>query len=83
MAVPTSYQSLLRTAGFSDVATTDLTAGYASTQRRWIDATERHATAVREMVGADEYEERAVSRQKTLRAIRDGLLSRFMYTAVR
>lgn len=83
VALPTSYQSLLRTAGFSDIAATDLTAEYASTQRRWIAATERNATAIREMVGDDAYEERSESRHQTLQAIGDGLLSRFMYTAVR
>ena len=74
---------MLRTAGFSDVVDTNLTAAYAATQRRWIDATERHATAIREAVGDDAFDERARTRHQTLQAIDDGLLSRFSYTATR
>ncbi len=83
VALPTSYPSLLRTAGFTDIVATDVTDEYASTQQRWIDATNRNEVAIRQLVGNDTFDERADSRRQTLRAVGDGLLSRFMYTAVR
>lgn len=83
VALPASYERLLRTAGFSDIVATDVTAAYEATQRRWIDATARHAAGLREAFGDDLFDERAGNRQQTLGAIRDGLLCRFMYTAVR
>ena len=83
VAVPTSYHSLLRTAGFVNVVATDKTEEYRATLRRWMTATDRHSDAIREAVGHDAYDEREVTRQKTLEAIDAGLLSRFRYTAMR
>jgi hypothetical protein len=81
--VPTSYHSLLRTAGFVNVIATDQTEEYQATQQRWITATNRYAEAIREAVGHDAYDDRAATRQNTLEAIDAGLLSRFRYTAMR
>ncbi len=83
VALRTSYPSLLHTAGFTDVTAVDLTDEYASTQRRWIAAFERHSLAIRRVIGEDEFDERIAVRHQTLRAIEDGVLSRFRYTAVR
>ena len=83
VAVPTSYESLLRSAGFVDVVVTDLTADYRATQRRWMDATERRELAMRGVMGDQMYDERLATRRETLQAIDDGLLTRFLYTAVR
>lgn len=83
VAVPTSYESLLHTAGFVDVLATDLTGEYRSTQHRWIDATLRYGDAIREVVGDEAYDDRARTRHATLEAIDAGLLSRFLYTATR
>ena len=41
VAVRTSYQSLLHTAGFRDVEVTDLTAEYLATVRRLVAARDR------------------------------------------
>ncbi len=81
--MPTSYRSLLRSAGFVGVTTTDLTDEYGATQQRWIDATERYEEAIRAAVGDETFDERMASRHSTRRAIDSGLLSRFLYTAVR
>ena len=83
VAVATSYPSLLRSAGFGEIVATDLTAQYRSTQRAWIDASERYAAAMREAMGSDAFDDRVAGRHRTLRAIDDGILSRFRYTAVR
>ncbi len=83
VAVPTSYESLLGTAGFAAITASDVTTEYEATQRRWIDATDRHEPAIRAATGDDAFDERLATRHRTLRAIRDGLLSRYLYTAVR
>ncbi len=83
MALATSYESLLRSAGFAAISATDITDEYASTVRRWIDAHERCEAEIREAAGTAMFDERAAGRQDTLLAIEDGLLSRFQYTAER
>jgi cyclopropane fatty-acyl-phospholipid synthase-like methyltransferase len=83
VAVPTSYPSLLRTAGFVDIVATDLTEDYRRTLQRWIDASDRHEAELRHIVGDDAYAERERTRNKTVEAIAGGFLSRFGYTAVR
>jgi hypothetical protein len=82
-AVPTSYQSLLRTAGLSEIVAADHTDEYRATQKRWIDATERFADDIRGVLGPDEFDDRLASRWQTLDAIDAGLLSRFLYCAIR
>ena len=83
MAVRTSYESLLRTAGFEDITATDLTPEYRATQQRWIDATDRREPELRGVMGDDLYAERSTNRRLTLEAIDAGLLSRVQYAATR
>jgi cyclopropane fatty-acyl-phospholipid synthase-like methyltransferase len=82
-SVSSSYQSMLRTAGFAVISATDVTAEYRSTLRRWLDATNRHEASIREIIGNDTYEERSAQRKRDLQGVDDGLLSRFIYTAAR
>ena len=81
--VRTSYESLLHSAGFVEIAAIDVTAEYGATQRRWMAATDRLAEPIRRVVGAEAYAERARTRQATVDAINDGLLGRFMYAGTR
>jgi len=83
VALPTSYPSLLRSAGFVDVDEVDLTHEYEATQRRWIEAGERHEAGMRESMGDDLYDDRAETRHRTAAAIDAGLLRRRLYSAVR
>jgi len=83
VAVSTSYENLLRSAGFVDISVTELTSEYAFTLGRWIEASERRESAIREVVGSDVFEERATSRLERLRAIEDGILARTQYAATR
>ncbi len=82
-AVPTSYESLLRTAGFGDIVAVDQTAEYRATQRHWIDAAIRYEPGLRAAIGDEAYDERRSNRQATLEAIDAGLLARFRYSARR
>ena len=83
VSVPTSYPSLLRSAGFVDVVATDLTDDYRGTLQRWIDASDRHEAELRRVVGDHAYADRERTRNRTVEAIAGGYLSRFGYTATR
>ena len=83
VAVRTDYPSLLASAGFTGIGSTNLTDEYLSTQSAWIAAISKREGAIRAIVGDADFEERMQSRRDTVRAIEGGLLSRFMYWAVR
>lgn len=83
VAVRTSYESLLRTAGFVGVETRDCSAEYAVALRGWIVAIDRRADAIRAITGDAQYDERADRRARTLAAVESGLLGRYMYVATR
>jgi len=83
VALRTSYPSLLRSAGFTDVDVVDLTDEYRATQRRWLDATERHGEALRAALGDDTVDDGLLRRRRTLDAIDEGLLARTQYVATR
>ncbi|MCP3857495.1 MAG: hypothetical protein GY926_14755 [bacterium] len=82
-AVRTSYQSLLTTAGFVDVEARNETVEYRATQLRWIAAGERHEAALRAAIGDEAYEQGRRESEAALRAIEDGLLVRYRYSATR
>ena len=83
VAVRTSYQSLLRTAGFEKITAIDSTADYRATQQHWIDAGARHEESLRASMGDEMYSDRLNSRERTLAGVDEGLLARFFYTAQR
>lgn len=74
---------MLRTAGFSEIAVSDVTEDYRRTQQRWIDATARHETEIRPLIGHEDYDDRQRTRAETVQAIDDGLLCRTLYSARR
>lgn len=79
----TSYESLLRTAGFIDVEVVDLTAEYRITQQAKIDETDRRRDDLLALVGREEYDESRRDRHNTIEAIDAGLLRRRLYLARR
>ena len=81
--VRSSYENMLRTAGFRDISATDVTAEYGATLRRWRAATEHNEELIRGVIGDDTYEDRKAQRMRDTQAVDDGLLSRFIYTATR
>lgn len=76
-----TYESMLATAGFTDISSDDRTAGYRATLAAWSVATEAREADVRAVVGDTAFEERRADRRRTLRAIDDALLSRRVYLA--
>lgn len=83
VAVRTTYQSLLRSAGFTEIDAVDLTAEYHATQLRFVDATRRHERALRDSLGDESVDDGIRRRRHTIAAIEQGLLVRTMYTATR
>ena len=81
VAVRTSYESMLRNAGFEDIRKADRTAEYRVTQASWIAAVGKRETDFRRIMGDAAYEERLLERQGTLVAIDSGVLGRFLYWA--
>jgi len=82
-AVRTSYPSLLRSSGFSDIHVEDRTDEYRESLAGWMAALDARSVEVRELIGDEAYDDRATSRQETLEAVEAGLLGRFMYAATR
>ena len=83
VAVRTSYSSILRSAGFTEIDAVDLTAEYLATQRRWLAATVRYEAELCVVLGDDVAREGIERRRRSLDAIEAGLLIRTMYTATR
>lgn len=83
MLLPTSYSSLLRTAGFIDVEIVDLTADYRLIQQAKINEAERRREDLIALIGREEYEESRRNRRNTIEAIDAGLLRRRLYAARR
>lgn len=81
--LPTSYESLLHTAGFVEVEVVDLTSEYRVTQQAKIDETERHRDELIALVGREEYHENLRDRRNTIEGIDAGLLRRRLYVARR
>lgn len=81
--VRTSYESLLRSAGFSEVTVDDLTAEYRDTLSRWATAHEANADGVAAAMGPADAAERLANRYRTMAAVDDGLLRRSLYVATR
>ena len=83
VAVRTSYLSLLRSAGFSEIGSDDRTDEYRTAQAAWIEAVSRREAAIRPIMGGDAFDERLRDRQRALAAIDEGLLIRVLYWASR
>ncbi len=81
--VPTSYPSLLRSAGFVGTDVVDVTAEYRTTQQAKIDEMERHRDDLVELAGVEEFTESRRNRRRTIEAIDAGLLRRRLYVSHR
>lgn len=83
VALRTTYQSLLSSAGFTDIVASDVTSNYRATLQRWVDATQSRQVEMRRVMGEEALDERLADRSRALQAIDDGLLKRFQYVARR
>ncbi len=76
-------RGLLSSAGFTRIQETDVTAQFLRVQRARLEANERHARSLRRALGAKAFDERQVSRERTLRAIEAGERRRSLFIAER
>lgn len=81
--VRTSYHSLLRSAGFVDIVSIDVTDAYRATLEAWSTETERRRDAVVAVMGEDDFAERQSRRAGAMAAVDSGVLHRSLYVARR
>jgi hypothetical protein len=77
------YVEMLRRAGFDDVREHDVTPAFLRVARAWNRERERHAAALIEIDGAQQFNERQRNNRRQQRAIEEGLLRRVLLTAIR
>lgn len=78
-----SYSSLLRSAGFDDIAHTDITTEYRSTQQAWNDVQQGRSSVFGLEMSPEAVEQNLAARRAALAAIDAGLLRRSQYAATR
>lgn len=78
-----SQADLLRSAGFSDVSETDVTAEYLRVARSWGEGRERHAAELRQAEGEAQFAERQRGNRMARTAIEAGLIRRGLFVARR
>lgn len=77
------YPELTDAAGFEHVQFADVTTEYLQTLTAWWREWDAAAVELIEIVGNDDYIERQANRSRAITAIRDGLLRRYLISAVR
>ena len=77
------YPQLLAAAGFTGVTGTDCTSEFAATTEAWLQQWEANHAGLAALLGEQAVTERQAARRAQLRAIRQGLLARSLYTARR
>jgi ubiquinone/menaquinone biosynthesis C-methylase UbiE len=82
-ALPTSYPSLLRSAGFVAVEEHDVTDAYLETARRKVEVYREYAEHLADMLGAEQYAEMMQRFPGAIAAIEGGLLRRSIFDARR
>ena len=77
------HQAMLRSAGFVEIADTDVTTEYLRTARGWLEARDRHAAELRAAEGEAEFEQKQMQDQAEVETIQEGLLRRCLFVAER
>ncbi len=76
-------RDLLRSAGFAEIAETDVTDEFLRTARAWLEARERHAAELRQSEGESQFEQKQAEDRGQIEAIEAGLLRRSLFVAER
>ncbi len=74
---------LLRSAGFAEIAETDVTDDFLRIARALLEARDRHASELRESEGESEFTKEQAERRARVAAIDGGLLRRSLFVAER
>ena len=76
-------KALLRSAGFTGIVETGVTAEFGRTLRALHEANLRHAPGLKRALGADVFEDRQKSRVRGMDGVDTGVLRRSLFVAVR
>jgi hypothetical protein len=76
-------RDLLRSAGFAEIAETDVTDEFLRIARALLEARGRHAIELRESEGVSEFAKEQAARRARAAAIEEGLLRRSLFVAER
>ena len=77
------YPALLSAAGFESVKLTDVSDEYLATSVAWVREWDAESVELQQLVGTDDFVERQASRRQAIEATRDGLLRRYLISAIR
>lgn len=77
------YTSLMTEAGFGDIAVVDVTPEYQVILEAFIREWTREAEEIEALIGAEEVADRRRRRLRSLAAIKEGLLCRYLVTGVK
>ncbi|MEX0785259.1 MAG: hypothetical protein WD939_01350 [Dehalococcoidia bacterium] len=80
---PAQQRGLLRSAGFTRIRETDVTAEFERVQRALYEAARRHERALRRTQGDERFEQRQADRRESLRGLAEGVLRRSLFVARR
>jgi len=83
VAAESGYSMLMDAAGFEDVDVIDVTDEYLVTLSAWLRAWEAESTEIQRLIGVDQFAERQTSRRQALEKATDGLLRRYLISAIR
>jgi hypothetical protein len=77
------HRSLLQAAGFIEIEEGDVTDEFLATAERWVRFSRQLEPELRALQGAEAFDEVQLDRETILGAIREGLLSRSLFVAMR
>lgn len=80
-ATDTPYPELIEQAGFSIIESIDVTDAFKAITTREFAAFRARADHLRELLGAEEFDERVALRHRRVAALADGLIRRTLYVA--
>ncbi|MDJ0925439.1 MAG: hypothetical protein QNJ77_12830 [Acidimicrobiia bacterium] len=77
------YPELMSAVRFSQVDIGDVTDGYLETLRAWHSAWRTESVALKRVVGNTDYDERQANRVRSIKAVEDGLLRRYLISGIK
>jgi ubiquinone/menaquinone biosynthesis C-methylase UbiE len=83
VSVSRPHRELLASAGFVEVTETDCTDEFMTTTQAWADQWELHLKDMESLWGPEVVRQRQLDRKRQLRATKDGVLRRSLFTARR
>ena len=83
IAAGDGYRSLIEAASFDVVDIVDVTDEYLLTQEAWIQGRDAESVELERLLGVEKFIEKQSREREALAAIRDGLMRRYLISAVR